>query len=172
MSSRGNRISRGASSGLLPEPEGDSDSDSDDDMMPEEDDNDVEVPSKELWRMQKDQVQWIALAFACTVPIAVASPLLGLLFSTSTSTLSRPPVQWVDGVDGVDGRWVRQFEADKLRDEANNNCWLYVALAVVVFFTQMGQLMGFRRASEALTRALRLETFSRMLRQDMSWFDA
>lgn len=172
--SRGGRgISRGNSGGLLPEPMDEfEESDSDDDMMPEEDDFDVEVPTKELWRMQKDQVQWIALAFACTVPIAVASPLLGLLFSTSTSTLSRPPVQWVDGVDGVDGRWVRQFEADKLRDEANNNCWLYVALAVVVFFTQMGQLMGFRRASEALTRALRLETFSRMLRQDMSWFDA
>merc|ERR1719491_2200396 len=95
---------------------------------------------------------------------------MGFLFSETTNLFSQPPAT-LDFTQ-FPPKWVGSLDVDKLRDSAHTQCLEFVVLGVIMMFSTFGQIGGFRKSSEALTRQLRYLTFRAMLRQEMAWFDA
>ena len=81
----------------------------------------------------------------------IVMPIFALVFSEILAVFFRPPQQ--------------------LRDGANFWALMFLVLAIVSFFTNFTQIVGFTTAGEKLTRRLRDLCFRAMLKQEIGFFD-
>jgi len=133
---------------------------------PPEDDKDVDVPASRLWALQRPDVFFLTLALVCTIPLGMARPFMGFMLSNTTNLFSSPPAIMV-----APGRWEGALDTDGLRAKADEQCLWFGLLACGMFITSWGQMGGFARAAESLTRRIRYQTYKAMLRQEIAWFD-
>lgn len=108
---------------------------------------------------------WFSVAMCMTVTRSAAGPLIGYLFGHSIDILSAPPAVPVNGI------WVPAYNEDDINNAVKNTAITYSILSAIQFTSILLSDSGFRRVSENLTRNVRLNTFSAMMRQEMAYFD-
>eukprot|EP00401_Gymnodinium_catenatum_P071701 CAMPEP_0117518808 /NCGR_PEP_ID=MMETSP0784-20121206/32325_1 /TAXON_ID=39447 /ORGANISM="" /LENGTH=1313 /DNA_ID=CAMNT_0005314745 /DNA_START=22 /DNA_END=3963 /DNA_ORIENTATION=+ len=136
-------------------------------QLPEEDERPMTVPTSRLWQMQKVYARSFFIALFATVPMSAAGPVVGRLFGNSIGVLSEPPALPL----GPRGTWVKAFDQSKIQDAVKRTCVDYGVLTVLQFTSILLSVSNYRRASEGLTRTVRRETFTAILRQEMAYFD-
>lgn len=131
-----------------------------------EEEGDVAAPMRRLWTIQKGDRGFVFLALLASIPAGAGRPLIGRLFSNAANHFSLPPAV------NIAGQWIGIMDTDELRRITNKQCFEFILAGLIMCVATVAQIACFRRASEALTRKVRLLSFQAILRQEMGWFDA